>query len=574
MILDSRRVTPGATLGCDVCIVGSGAAGITIATELAGTEIQVIVLVGGGTWERARDRDLYRGSLTQGTAHEPLEENRRRGWGGTTTRWGGRCVPLDPIDFAPRPHVPHSGWPLRFEDVLPYYERANEVCEAGAYQYDAAEALPGRPPEMIGGFDSRDVVSTCLERWSPPTNFARRYGHEIGRASNVRVLMHAHALNVQLAPEGARVSSVRAAARPGAHFAVVADDFVLACGGLENARLLLASRDVARSGVGNAAGNVGRYYMSHFVGVLGAIRLRDPSRGVAFGFDRDRDGVYVRRRFWLTPEAQTRARIGNGVAYPHRPDIADVSHRSALLSSTHLAKIYASAFRRDGLRGGLRSLVTDRSPRRGHWQVVLHGLPGLLPEAARLGQQRWLARRRLPMVLGSPTGDRFPLAFQTEHMPNPGSSVSLGPACDAFGVPRLSVHVAFCDLDVETIVGLHEQIAGRLEASGVGYLEYGSADLRASVASLLTNFNSGAHHLGTTRMAENAARGVVDRDGRVFGVANLFVTGGSVFPTAGHANPTLTVVALALRLADHLRIRWRRPTADTASGVTRCSTER
>jgi choline dehydrogenase-like flavoprotein len=157
------------------------------------------------------------------------------------------------------------------------------------------------------------------------------------------------------------------------------------------------------------------------------------------------------------------------------------------------------------------------------------------------------------MVLAQPTGKRFELLYVTEHLPNRASRVGLDGERDRFGVPRLGVSVAFSDLDVETVVGLHDAIAARLVESGTGRLHYNRDSMPAAVRDNLAHFNSGAHHLGTTRMASNPKWGVVDADGRVFSLDNLFVCGGSVFPTGGHANPTLTIVALALRLSDLLK---------------------
>lgn len=553
MIEDARQIPPGSTVSADVCIIGAGAAGITIARELANSALEVVVLVGGGHRERPQDRDMYRGSVAPDSPHEPIEENRRRAWGGTTALWGGRCIPLDPIDFEQRDYVPHSGWPLSYADLLPYYRRANVVCEAGAFEYEAAEALPGRQSEMIAGFDGTDVVSTRLERWSPPTNFARRYGPELRNAPNVRVLMYASAVHLQLAPDRQRLASVKAACGPGAEFDVTANDYVLACGGLENARLLLASNDVAPGGVGNENDNVGRYYMSHLSGVVAGVELRDADHGFTYGFDRDDEGVYVRRRLWVTAAAQSQAKIGNCTIQFDRPNIANAGHRSALFSSTYLAKTYLGALRTRSLKGARESLRSEAGALKEHWNAVVRGFPQLLPEAVHLVKDRWLAKRRLPIVLGTPSGNHFELLFVGEHTPNPESRVSLSAERDAMGMPRLSVHVAFSDLDVDTVVGLHEIIAARFTGSGTGQLRYETGDIRAKLTSYFGEFNSAAHHIGTTRMARRPEDGVVDRDSRVFGVDNLFVAGSSVFPTGGHANPTLTIVALALRLADHLK---------------------
>jgi choline dehydrogenase-like flavoprotein len=553
MIENARKLPIGAVIKADICIVGGGAAGIAIAHELAGSARRIVLLAGGDRRERAWDRDLYRGEIAPGTSHEPLEEGRRRAWGGTTSAWSGRCVPLDPIDLECRTWVPHSGWPISYEELQPYLERANRICEAGSFRYTTPEAFPASQSEMISGFDGPDMVTSRLERFSPPTNFARRYEPEIKKATSVRVLLGAHALSLDLADNRTRIVGLRARNSLGAELSVVADTYVLACGGLENARLLLASRHQVPSGIGNEHDNVGRYYMSHLYGVLGWIEVRSPDNGFVYAFERDRDGVYCRRRFWITPEAQAEYKIGNGIAQLTRPDISDPVHGNALLSATHLANTYADALR--DRRAGRPSPTwhAERSLRRTHWGVVVRGAPSLVPDLTTNVPKRYLARRQLPGVLGPQSINRFPLLYQTEHLPNRASRVVLADDRDAFGMPRLRAQIAFTDDDVRTIETFHRVLAARLCATGTGVFHPHDRDLRTQIEDQLAHFHSWYHHLGTTRMSVSPKSGVVDRDCRVHGIDNLYVAGSSVFPTGGHANPTLTLVALALRLADRLR---------------------
>jgi choline dehydrogenase-like flavoprotein len=220
-------------------------------------------------------------------------------------------------------------------------------------------------------------------------------------------------------------------------------------------------------------------------------------------------------------------------------------------SATHLAKTYVDAFRRRSLRAGINRL-REQEPLREHWRVLALGVPAAVPELARLARSRWLSKRRLPIVLGPADGRRFAVFFQTEHAPNPNSRVALGTTRDAFGLPRLQVNVAFGDLDIETVIRFHTLLADRLTQTRIGQLRWDPLTARHRLRDQLDNFNSHGHHLGTTRMATRPEDGVVDRDGRVHNVDNLYVAGASVFPTGGHANPTLTLVALSIRLADHL----------------------
>ena len=290
MIENVRRLPVGTVIESDICIVGGGAAGITIARE-ARAERPAHRAAGGrgtprtGPGPRSPSGRGRSGNVPR-TARDVEAPRLGRGHDGM-----GRPVRSLRCD---RPRTsgvgPHSGWPITYEELVPYLVRANEVCEAGPFDYTTREALPGAQPEMIAGFDGPDIVTSRLERWSPPTNFARRYGRASEKETNVRILLGAHALALDLTDNRARVAGVRAASSDGNRFSVTADTYVVACGGLENARLLLASNHQAAAGIGNHHDNVGRYYMSHLIGVLGWVTLRSPDAGFVYDFERTARG--------------------------------------------------------------------------------------------------------------------------------------------------------------------------------------------------------------------------------------------------------------------------------------------
>jgi len=553
VIGNARKLPANAVVESDICIVGGGAAGITIAHELERSTRRVVVLAGGDRRERPDDRDLYRGEIAPGTSHEPLEEGRRRKWGGTTSAWHGRCVPFDPIDLEHRSWIPDSGWPIQYDELEPYLARATELCEAGPFQYDARETFPGAQAEMVPGFDGPDMVTSRLARFSPPTNFARRYGPALEKARGINVLLGAHAVSLDLDVSRARITRLHARTSRGTELTVVADRYVLACGGLENARLLLASRHQRATGIGNERDNVGRYYMSHLFGALGWIELRSPGNGFMYEYERDPQGVYCRRRFWITPRAQSEHLVGNAIAELERPALDDPSHNSALLSAMSLAKAYGSAVRERRVAQSPERWRSARPTRGSHWRTVVRGAPSLLRDAPLIARARYFQRRRLPGILGPQSVNHFTVEYHTEHLPHRSSRVVLTEDRDAFGVPRLEVRVAFDDQDVRTVTTFHRLLAAQLSATRTGEFHPYDDDLEQQVELHLANFHSRYHHLGTTRMSATPADGVVDRDCRVHEVHNLYIAGGSVFPTSSHANPTLTLVALAARLADHLR---------------------
>lgn len=552
MISDASGVPDGSVLECDTCIVGGGPAGITVALALAESSEKVLLIESGQWKEDPQARDLLRGHVWPEGSHEELGENRRRQFGGSSVAWGGRCIPFDPIDFEYRPWIPNSGWPISAEEVSSYIEQATRICEVGRPVFDAAEAFPASQAEMIASFDGPDARSALLERWSPPTNFATRYGPTLRKAQNVTVLLGANALAFSIGSSDRKVESVQVAVAPSHRFVVKAARFVLACGGLENARFLLASKDVIAGGIGNETDRVGRYYMSHLAGIHAWARLNDPGRGFMYEFARDGD-VYVRRRIWITPQAQHRERMGNAIACFATPFHHESISGYPLASATQLAKL-AIGFRRKGRQARLTYLRDNGREILRHMNTVALGAPSLVPQVAEIVRQRYLSKRRLPILLPSKDmlKNRFELYYQAEHVPNPDSRVMLHPELDAFGMPRLEVRVAFSEQDVRTVLRLHAVIKEQFRKTATGDLVFDEEELEARVRDKLQNFNSAAHHLGTTRMADDPACGVVDRNCRVHGTENLFVAGSSVFPTSGHANPTLTIVALALRLARHI----------------------
>lgn len=552
MFEDARHIPRGACLSADFCVVGGGPVAIALALRLAETRKEILILPGGGWKEQEQDRDRYRGLVEPAGSHEPLEENRRRVWGGTGTVWGGRCVPFDPIDFENRPWIPHSGWPISPQEAEKYLQEALEFCEAGPGPFDASLAFPGTAKEILKGFDNEEWSTRNLERWSPPTNFGRRYYGSLYQSSSVRILMNGQATRLQLNRDGKKIEKVRAAARPGQDFQIEANTFVLACGGLENARLLLASRDVQRNGVGNQHDQVGRYYQSHLFGVCGRAVLKSPEPFI-YDFERDSRGVYCRRRFWFTPAAQQRHKTGNVVGIFFRELSGSSLHRDAATSAVFIVKNLLRAW--SGEKGALRRLWRENgSTLSEHLQTVWQQAPEAAPLLLQHAFQRMFGQRRLPYILPSKQSGCFPLFYQAEHAPNPESRVVLSPeARDDLGVPRLVAQIRFSQVDYKTVKVFHHEFQGRLRNAKLGDFLYDEQELAGQLEQRAGGFNSNAHHIGTTRMSFRPQEGVVDQDARVHGITNLFVAGSSIFPTSGHANPTLLAVALAMRLGDFLR---------------------
>lgn len=549
MIIDALRTDTADLPLSDVCIIGGGPAGISLALRLEKQGRSVLLLESGGPRETERSRDLNRGAADPPGSHEPLDENRRRQWGGASAVWGGRCIPFDALDFEEREWVPLSGWPFPRAHLDPYYVDAVALCEAGSMSFDARTTLPGAP-DLLPGLEGGGIITHQLERWSPPTRFGKRYRRHFAASTVSTVVLNATCTHIQLNPDGRSVSHVVATSALGKSRRIRAVTFVLAAGGLENARILLASADVARTGIGDHSSLLGRCYQTHVFGCLATMELAEGAPRAHVAFDRDLDGVYCRRRISIAPETQRANGLLNTVFFPVRPPSGASGHRSALFSGVYLLKTLAAAASRP--RHAVQFLRGERTAIAGHTRAFVRNLPGAVPELYRTFVGRYVGARRLPAILPDDGLATYHLQFQAEQVPNACARVMLGEDRDALGMRRLVVSPAATGLDIESVVACHRLLDERLRATGLGRLRYDEETLRRAVGASTLRVNSGAHHIGTTRMSDDPAHGVVDRNCRVHGVDNLYAVGASVMPTSGHANPTLTIIALALRLADHL----------------------
>jgi choline dehydrogenase-like flavoprotein len=552
LIVDLLSFPENHLLETDLCVIGAGAAGISVAEALRHSGLEVILLEAGGLKHEPDTQALYAGSVVDPRLHSPPERYRERRFGGTTTIWGGRCMPFDEIDFEPRDYVAYSGWPLARADLLPFYPEANRLCEAGhfAYTVDAAFRRSLRP--MLKGFASSHFTTDTLERFSCPTDFGRRYGHRLAAAANLRVILHANVTALRLDPTGTHTWSLEVRHLGGRRLTVRARLYVLATGGLEVARLLLASRDVQPSGVGNDRDLVGRFYMCHLAGTIGRIQIYGPRENAWHGYDLSDEGVYCRRRLALTAATQRALRLGNFIARLHHPRITDPAHRNAVLSLLYLAKSlvpyeYAKRLYGDDAGGAARWLQ--------HLRNVVGGPHEAIAFAWHMLRDRRLAERKFPSIIIRSRANLYSLDFHSEQEPNPSSRVRLGSETDALGMPRLEIDWRYTAGDVKTVSRSLGLLAEDLRQSGSGRFDFDPSEVELE----MTRYGAyGGHHIGTARMGTDPRTSVVDPNGRVHGIDNLFVTGAATFPTSSQANPTLTIVALALRLASHLRQRLER----------------
>lgn len=556
MILDARTIAHGTILQCDVVVVGSGPAGVPLALELAQRGIDVIVLEAGGEHYSQLEQSRLEGEVVNPSTHHPLDRFRVRQFGGGSNLWGGRCAPYQDIDFEPREWVPHSGWPIANRALKPFYERASNYLDLGEFCYDARECLDPQVaspfPQMAWG----NVSDTTIWRYSLPTNMRQKYRRQLQRLTNLRVLLHASCLELRTSSGGERVSDVFVATGVGRRLSISARAFVLACGAIETARLLMVSRDNHAAGLGNAHDLVGRYYQTHLYGTIAKLKYSGNPRQVRYGFERSRDGVYVQRMLTLRPEAQRRERLRNFCAVLHNPDFNNPDHRSAVLSSVFLVKwLISRRLPAELLGGGLdlkhRSAAAGASVVGRHIRNVVSDAPNLASFSWTWLTKRILSARKLPGVQVYNRDGEYPLLYSAEQEPNPDSRISLATGRDDFGYHRAKADWRFTTGDVEGIVANHAAIAREIGASPRPLLTH-DIDLTTLADRVRASANVGSHHIGTARMSETPRSGVVDAACRVHGVANLYLAGSATFPTSSCMSVTLLIVALALRVSDSI----------------------
>lgn len=558
MLRPLHSIAEGTALESDVCIIGAGPAGLTVARSLERQGLQVVIIEAGDTQVDSATQDAYAGDVVD-PVHPPAQMYRQRRLGGSSGIWGGRCTPLDELDFLKRDHVPLSGWPFTRATLDPYYQQAQDEVEVGAYEYDAGSALGGKV--LIEGFADSFVKTDNLERYSPPTRFWKRHRTALTKSVAVTVVSGATCLRLDAGESKREVGSAECAGTDGRRFTVRARLFVAAVGGLEIVRLLQVS------GLGIESGWLGRTYMCHVEVTYGRLRVSPGNRRIVYGFGRSRDGIYTKRRFTLTAQRQADLGILNAAVRLHHPSILDPTHREPVLSALFLARRFiipeysrhfsirdatdpSSMFSLPDANPAVQALASKPNFMRSHVRNVALELPAL----AKFGLQwlcgRYLAERRIPYIALKSRVGSYALNLYGEQAPNRDSRVLLSNDVDRYGVPRLKIDWRAQPIDYRTMSFTISEIRRSMEASGVGTVDYDEHRLEDDVRQQTVPV--GGHHIGTTRMSADPRLGVVNPDGLVHGTSNLYVAGAATFPTSGQANPTLTIVALSLRLADYL----------------------
>lgn len=491
---DARSVPENTFLDTDLVIIGGGPAGITLALALADAPFRVLLLESGGMEFSAPTQALYAGPETGNVKYLPLDASRQRILGGSTTHWGGWCRPLDKIDFEARDWLPHSGWPFGREVLEPYFPRAQALVEAGPFIYDNSKMwTDSQGPALTLGDGG---VATTYFQFSQqtedvlPTNFGTRYANDLKAAANLTLYLNANVTGVRLSADAGHVDHLDVATLNGRAFKVKARHFVVAAGGLETARILLASDDVMKTGVGNGNDLVGRFFADHPIpGHVATLVLFDGNLPVYYQIPRKVDDALFR---------------------------AALAPTDAFKESRHVL-------------GSLSTIEEEI-------QLTELGRAAVATTSSALG------------VDAAPC-KAFVLGCGMEIAPDPDRRVTLTDEKDALGMPRLKLDMRISDEDFARYRATLAELGRQMLEARTGMINLH----HKTRAEWLSVMDWGNHHMGTTRMHNDPKLGVVDANSQVHGIANLHIAGTSVFPTYGASNPTMNMLALTLRLAGRIK---------------------
>jgi choline dehydrogenase-like flavoprotein len=524
MIEDFNEFHDGASITVDVCIIGAGAAGIALALEFLSTEFRVVVLESGGLDNEASVQKLNESEVV-GLRHAGIVTGRVRAFGGTTTVWGGQTIRLGAFDLQARPWVPNSGWPITFQEIEPYYARAEQVLRLGAnIPYEKLCTRNGIDPPA---FDPAKLHMDC-SRWSPIPNFGTAYRKHLREAENISVLLHATVTQIITNQAATTTEQVEIKTLTGKKGAVKARFFVICCGGIESARLLLASDRIEKHGVGNRNDLVGRYFQDHI-----HIWYDDVVASNRKQLQNFCESFFIRGRKYAPlvvfgEQIQTEKhllRMHGTIIFWMESD-----------SSTSAAKTLFRA-----VRG--RTL-----PPSGELRVLLRNLLADRAELLGVAYRYWIQKRA-----ATPKRGRVYLAALCEMAPNPDSRVMLSESRDQLGMPRARIDWRIGELERRTASEYVRTVASEFARLGLGTYDLKQAALLEDETAWVKMAGDNNHHMGTTRMHDNEKFGVVNSGCKVHGIDNLYVGSGAVFPSSGSASPTSTIIALCIRIADRLK---------------------
>jgi choline dehydrogenase-like flavoprotein len=513
MFVDARQLPAQSKIEADICIIGAGPAGITLARDLAAGHRRVAVFESGGFEFDAETQKLYTGQVV-GHPYTPLAADRLRYLGGSSNHWAGSCRPFDAADLAE--------WPFGLEVLESYYRRAQSVCQLGPYDYDPHSWSSDTAAPLAMASDS--PLRNGVFQYSPPTRFGVAYRNDLSTSAGLTVYLNANLVQIDANEAAGAVTGVALACLDGKRFSARANHYVLAAGGIENARLLLNCDQVQKTGLGNQFDLVGRYFADHPYVPGGATILADGAQPEMLFYDQHlARGQRVEGYFYAAEELRKREGLP-----PFAIGIRPVGGES---KDTGVGDVPIPRLLNDALSESQANALRF---------YLAIGLNRLTSPAHWIYDRMWKA----------PPGS-FITLYNCGTEPDPQSRVTLDETRDALGLRESRLDWRLPSDFEKKMQRAHELLGQALGRSGAGRLRIESA--ATTGFDPMQYLGNGHHHMGTTRMHTDPRQGVVDVDCRVHGIANLYIAGSSVFPTYACDDPTMTIVALALRLSDHLK---------------------
>jgi GMC oxidoreductase/FAD binding domain len=552
MFIDAETLQNGTTLSANIAVVGAGPAGIVLSLELAKAGHEVVLIERGRFNFSETLQNLGEASYFDPQFHAPMSECTRQQVGGTSVIWGGRCLPYDPVDFDRRSYIPNSDWPITYEELEVYFQRACEYFFCGKSEFNIKNIPSIKQKSIVPGLPDEEVLTSTLERWSLPTNFGKEYFNALKQSTKIKLLYSLTCTEIDTNEQGNQVELLHGKTIGGKTIYLKCQKYVLAGGALNTTRLLLASDRKHHGGIGNHSGLLGKFYMGHLSGDISSIHFTTPPKDTIFGFDRDPENIYVRRRLSFTREFLNKQQIPNIVAWLGSPKFGDPSHQNGTLSSAYLA-LSMPILKNYLTSTALRKAAIGKENQGIYWahvRNVLKDFKQTLTFVPSFGYGRYIAKRKIPALFVYSAANEYPLHYHSEQVPNLNSSVSLSDEHDALGMRRLNINLQFTQQDIDGVVQAHKYWDQYLRKHNCGYLKYLTDNPEASI---WQQAGDGFHQVGTTRMAEHPKDGVVGTNCNIHGVDNLFVASSSIFVTSGQANSTFMIVAFTLRLADYLK---------------------
>jgi choline dehydrogenase-like flavoprotein len=525
----------------DVCVVGAGPVGLTVALECEAAGMSVLLVEAAQEDGGTQADGLSAVEIVDESRHAAMDVVTRNGLGGTSSAWGGRCVPFDDVDFEPRSFVPHSGWPISNEEMKPWYAKAASYLSCGASEFTSP---------AVGWEERSDISFRNIERLSSQPRLGPRFKDRLRKSNLLETKFGCSVTGLDLKSAGNSVESLIFASSEQNGQRPSARAFVLAGGGLRTTRILLDLQRRFPLYFGGDAGPLGRFYMGHLTGKIASIVLNDPADVEQFEYTRDADGYWCRRRFTFSRSTLLKQELLNTAFWLGNPPFHDPDHGSAAASCIFLA-LRVPVVGRFALSRDTFAFHYGSGPARlgQHWTNVIQSPLSGTAGAVRAMKHRLTRSDLRPLFLRNRRGE-YALHYHAEQAPNPESRVRL--TGDNLDQDKMSVNFHFSDDDVRSVVKSHEVLDKALRESGKGYLRYWRR-LEDRSADVWSQSQDGYHQIGTTRMNDDDKLGVVDQNCRVHGFDNLYVAGSSVFPTSSQANPTFGAVAIASRVAAQLR---------------------